>query len=127
MLLARDRLDRAQKDYEPYQNKSENNVIRAALLSKLAQAQKNYDATVQTYNNLLGSASAGDLSQAKADLAVTQANLAKAQRDYEILQKGPDPDQVAMAQQRLATAQAQVAAAKSDLNDVELRAPLMGR
>ena len=54
MLLARDRLDRAQKDYEPYQNKSENNVIRAALLSKLAQAQKNYDATVQTYNNLLG-------------------------------------------------------------------------
>jgi len=126
MLLARDKLDRAQKDYEPYKNKSENNVIRAALLSKLAQAQKNYDAVVQTYNNLLGTASAGDLSQAKADLAVAQANLAKSQRDYKILQKGPDPDLVAMAQQRLATAQSQVAAAKSVLNDVELRAPFHG-
>jgi HlyD family secretion protein len=125
-ILARDKLDRAQKDYEPYKNKPENNVIRAALLSKLAQAQKDYDAVVQRYNNLLGTASASDLSQAKADLAVVQANLAKSQRDYEILQKGPDPDQVAMGQQRLATAQSQVAAAKSVLNDVELRAPFNG-
>jgi multidrug resistance efflux pump len=59
-------------------------------------------------------------------LAVAQANLAKSQRDYKILQKGPDPDLVAMAQQRLATAQSQVAAAKSVLNDVELRAPFNG-
>jgi multidrug resistance efflux pump len=126
MLLAKDALDRAQKNYEPYQNKSENNVIRAALLSKLAQAQKNYDAAVSKYNNLIGTASAGDLSQAKADLTVAQANLAKSQRDYAILQKGPDPDQVAMAQQRLANAKAQLAVAKSSLDDLELRAPFGG-
>jgi len=126
MLLAKDALDRAQKNYEPYQNKAENNVIRAALLSKLAQARKNYDAAVSTYNNLLGTASAGDLSQAKADLAVTQANLAKAQRDYETLQKGPDPDQVAMAQERLSSAKAQLAAAQSVLGDLQIVAPFSG-
>jgi HlyD family secretion protein len=126
MLLAKDALDRAHKNYEPYQNKSETNVIRAALLSKLAQAQKNYDNAVSKYNNLIGTASSMDITQAKANLAVAQANLAKSQRDYEVLQKGPDPDQVAMAQERLATAKAQLAAAKSTLDDLQILAPFSG-
>jgi multidrug efflux pump subunit AcrA (membrane-fusion protein) len=126
MLLAKDALDRAQKNYEPYKNKAENNVIRAMLLSKLAQAQKNYNAAVSKYNNLLGTASAMDLSQAKANLAVAQANLAKSQRDYEVLKNGPDPDQVAMAQERLANAKAQLAVAKSALDDLQILAPFSG-
>jgi HlyD family secretion protein len=126
MLLAKDALDRAQKNYEPYKNKSENNVIRAALLSKLAQAQKNYDSAVSKYNNLLGTANTMDITQAEANLAVAQANLAKSQRDYEVLKNGPDPDQVAMAQERLANAKAQLAVAKSTLNDLQILAPFSG-
>jgi HlyD family secretion protein len=126
MLLAKDALDRAQKNYEPYKNKSESNVLRAMLLSKLAQAQKNYNAAVSKYNNLLGTANAMDVSQAKANLAVAQANLAKSQRDYEILKNGPDPDQVAMAQERLANAKAQLAVAKSSLDDLQILAPFSG-
>jgi len=126
MILARDKLDKAQEDYEPYEKKREDNVVRAALLSRLAQAQKNYDASVRLYNNLTGTASKIDLDQAEADLAIAQAQLAKSQRDYEILQNGPDPDAVRLAEARRTTAQAQLSAAESALNDLELKAPFAG-
>jgi multidrug efflux pump subunit AcrA (membrane-fusion protein) len=127
MVIAKDKLDKAHKDYKPYENKPEDNLVRAALLSRLAQAQNNYDATVRLYNNLRGTnVSEVDLAQAQADLAIAQANLAKSQRDYETLQKGPDPDAVELAQARLANAEAQLAATQSALTDLELRAPFGG-
>jgi HlyD family secretion protein len=126
MILARDKLERAQEDFEPYANKPADNVTRAAYLSQLAQAEKEYDVLVRKYNNLLGSANAIDLSQAEANLAIAQADLAKSQRDYETLQKGPVPEDVALAQARLATAKAQLEAAQSALEDIELSAPFDG-
>jgi len=126
MILARDKLERAQEDFEPYAAKPSDNVTRAAYLSQLAQAEKEYDAIVRKYNNLLGSANAIDLSQAEANLAIAQADLAKSQRDYETLQKGPVPEDVALEQARLATAKAQLEAAQSALEDIELRAPFDG-
>jgi multidrug resistance efflux pump len=126
MILLRDKLERAQEDFEPYQNKPADNTTRAAFLSQLAQAEKEYDAAVRKYNNLLGTANAIDLSQAEANLAIAQADLAKSQRDYETLQKGPIPEDVALAQARLQTAEAQLEAAQSALEDIELRAPFDG-
>jgi multidrug resistance efflux pump len=126
MILARDKLDKAQDDYAPYEKKQENNVIRAGLLSRLAQAQKDYDALVRLYNNLTGTASTIDVDQAQADVAIAQAQLAKSQRDYEILQNGPDPDTVQLAKARQATAQAQLTAAEAALKDLELRSPFDG-
>jgi multidrug efflux pump subunit AcrA (membrane-fusion protein) len=126
LIIARDKLDHAQQDYAPYENKPSDNLIRAGYLSKLAQAQKEYDALVRQYNNLLGTANEIDLSQAQADLAIAQADLAKAQRDYDLLQKGPDPDQVKLAQARLDNAKTQLAAAQSALQDLELHAPFDG-
>lgn len=126
MILARDKLDKAQDDYAPYEKKQENNVIRAGLLSRLAQAQKDYDALVRLYNNLTGTASTIDVDQAQADVAIAQAQLAKSQRDYEILQNGPDPDTVQLAKARQVTAQAQLTAAEAALKDLELRSPFDG-
>lgn len=126
MILAKDRLDRARDDYKPYENKREDNPVRAALLSKLAAAQKAYDATVRTYNNLGGVANPIDLIQAEANLAMVQAQLAKAQRDYEMLKSGPDPDQVRLAQARLANAQTQLEAAQAALEQLTLAAPFAG-
>lgn len=126
MILARDKLDKAREDYQPYENKPETNVVRAGLLSRLAQAQKDYDALVRRYNNLIGTASEIDIEQAQADLAIAQAQLIKSQRDYEILQNGPDPDTVRLAEARVVTTQAQLAAAESSLKDLELLAPFDG-
>jgi multidrug resistance efflux pump len=126
LILSRNKLERAREDFEPYQNKPQDNVTRAAFLSQLAQAEKEYDAAVRKYNNLLGTANTIDLSQAGANLAIAQADLAKSQRDYETLQKGPIPEDVALAQARLASAKAQLEAAQSALQDIELRAPFDG-
>jgi len=126
MIIAKDKLEKAQKDFKPYEKKAEDNVIRAGLLSRLAQAQKDYDNLVIRYNNLRGTAGEIDLAQAQADLAMAQANLAKSERDYEILQKGPDPDEIALAQARLVTAKAQLEAAQSAQDDLILQAPFDG-
>ncbi len=126
MLLAKDHLDKAREDYEPFENKPESNLERAAMLSKLAQAQREYDATVRTYNSLGKSTNPIDLNQADADLALAQAQLAKAQRDYETLSIGPDPDQVRLAEARLKNAQTQLQSAQAVLDQLTLAAPFSG-
>jgi len=126
MILARSRLDRARDDYEPYEKKDEDNPVRAGLLSKLAAAQKAYDATVRTYNNLGGQSNPIDVQQAQANLALVQAQLAKAQRDYEILKEGPDPDKIRLAETRRANAETQLAAAQATLEQLTLTAPFAG-
>ena len=123
MVLAKERLERARDDYEPYENKPEDNLQRAALLSKLAQVQKEYDATVRVYNNLVGATNPIDLDQAEANLALAQTQLAKAQRDYEILKLGPDPDKVRLAEARLVNTQTQLAATQAALEKITLTAP----
>jgi multidrug efflux pump subunit AcrA (membrane-fusion protein) len=127
VVLARDKLDKAREDYEPYEKKSEDNVIRAALLNKLAEAQGVYDDAVRRYNNLAGiTGSEFDRSQAEAELSIAQSRLALAQQEYDQLQNGPDPDQVALAEARIKNAQAQIEASQSALADLELKAPFAG-
>ncbi len=113
MILARARLDKADEDYEPWRNKPENNITRAALLSKLAQAQQIYDAEVRKYNGMLGSVSEIDLVQAEANLTLAQAQLSDAQETYQTLKEGPDPDEIALAEAQGANAQARLTLAET--------------
>jgi len=126
VVLAKDQLDKALEDYAPYENKPEDNLTRAVLLSKVAQIQDLYEAAVRRFNNLVGDANSLDLQEAQSDLALAEAQLVTAQRDYEILKAGPDPDNVAMAEARLASAKDQLSAAEASLEDLELRAPFTG-
>jgi multidrug resistance efflux pump len=123
LLLAQIRLDKAEKDYKPYEKKSENNKIRAALFAKLAEAEQLHYGALRRYNNLIGNASELDIAEAQADLALAEEQLAVAERDYEIYSNGPDPDDVKIAEERLANADVQLAAAQSALTDLELFAP----
>jgi multidrug efflux pump subunit AcrA (membrane-fusion protein) len=113
MILAKDKLDKAEDDYEPWRNKPENNTTRAALLSKVAEAQLIFDATVRKYNGYIGSTNDLDLAQAEADLALAQAQLANAEENYRNLKDGPDPDEIALAEARVADAQARLTLAES--------------
>jgi HlyD family secretion protein len=108
LVLAANNLEQARQDYEPYADKPEDNLIRATLLSRLSQAQKEYDAAASLLNNLLGSSNPIDLSVAESNYAVTQAQLEDAQEKYAELVAGPDPDDVAAAEARIAAAQATV-------------------
>ena len=126
MLLAKIALDKAQDDFEPYEKKKEDNKIRAALFSKLADAEKHYENAVRRVNNLGGSASELDIEEAEADLALAELQLQLAERDYEIYKVGPDPDDVSITQERITNADAQLTAAKAAQDDLILSAPFNG-
>ncbi|MCU0489280.1 MAG: efflux RND transporter periplasmic adaptor subunit [Anaerolineales bacterium] len=126
MIFAKNKFEKAQEAYRPFQNKNEDNLTRAKLLSDLSQAQKEYEAAVRKYNSFFGSPSETTITQAEADLALARIRQEEAQRTYEILKNGPYPDDVALAQARIANAEAQLAAAQASLSNLELRAPFTG-
>jgi multidrug efflux pump subunit AcrA (membrane-fusion protein) len=152
VALAKDALDKAIEDYEPYEDKPEDNLIRASLLARKAAAQQAYDDAVRHLNALLGTGSEADIAVAHAnliaaqaqlvearrtyervmagpaegDIALLEAQIAKALRDYEDNRAGPDALTLAAAQARLANAEAQLAAAQAALADLQLLAPFDG-
>jgi len=115
MVLAKDKLDQAREDYEPYANKPENNLTRANYLLRLTEAQKQYDSAVRIYNAFTGTANATDISVAEGQLALAQGQLDIAQRDYDNAVAGlPN------------SAEAQVAAAEAALKLSRIEAPFNG-
>jgi HlyD family secretion protein len=119
LLLAKNALDKAQKDYDPYANKADNNLFKAMLLNKLASAQKRYDAAVNTYNNLIGTANTTTVSVSQANLDLAKAQLVDAQKKLADLKAGPSTDDIASAQARIDAAQA-------TLNQAFISAPFAG-
>ena len=119
LLLAKNALDKAQKDYDPYANKADNNLFKAMLLNKLASAQKRYDAAVNTYNNLVGTANSTTVSVSQANLDLAKAQLVDAQKKLADLKAGPSADDIASAQARIDAAQA-------TLNQAFITAPFAG-
>lgn len=126
VVLLKDRLDQARKDFAPYQNKPEDNLTRATYQSRLADAQRKYDDAVRLLNNLQGTPSEIDLGIAEANLSLGRAQLALAESEYEDVKNGPDPDALQAAQARLKAAEAGLTAARAALADSELKAPFSG-
>lgn len=126
VVLLKDKLEQARKDFAEHERKPEDDVTRAAYLSKLADAQEKYDQAVRLLNNLQGTPSEIDLAIAEADLSLAQARLALAEREYEDVRAGPDPDQLEAAEARLSAAEVALAAAQAALADAELVSPISG-
>jgi len=114
VLLSKIRLDDALEDYKPYENKPENNKIRAALFSEFVEAETIYDGAVRRLNNLLGKTAELDIAEAQADLELAKANMDDAEREYAQVKDRPDPDDLILAETRLAMAKAHLAAAQAD-------------
>ncbi len=145
VVLARDKLEKAQEAFAPYEGRPEEDLERANYQAALAQAQQEYDAAVRQLNALKGTGSEVDLAQAQADLAVARAQLVEAQREYERIKDGPTEAEIALAQARLddalrewervkdgppaddiAAAEARVAAAQAALDQAHILAPFDG-
>ncbi len=126
VAFAKKELDDAEAAYKPYENRGEENLTRAALLTKLSEAQKRYDERVAKLNQLQGTASDTRIAQAEADLAYQQVKYEEAQKKFELLKNGPDPDRVALANANLLNAEAQLAAAQAALDNMELKSPFAG-
>lgn len=111
--LMKQRLEAARLAFEPYKYRPSSDPVRQDRLDALNEAQADYNAAVRRL-------------QYEYDLQVTQAQLDKALSDYAILQAGPDPARLRLAEARLSTAQAQLAAAQAALNRLTLVAPFDG-
>ncbi len=145
VTLAKDALDSAKEKYAPYENKPEDNVVRARLLSSVATAQQQYDFAVRNLNSLTGTASPLDQAVAQTNLETLQAQLAEAQREYERVKDGPTQADIALLEAQLADAErewerlkdgpdpkdvaaadARVAAAQAAINQARIEAPFGG-
>lgn len=120
VLLAKIQMDKAWDRYKPWQNKSEENPIRASLYNRWASAQQTYDQAVRRLNNLQGTG-VNDLDRlvAEADLKLAQTNLEDARENLAELKAGADPKDVAAAEAR-------ITAAKATLSALQLTAPFAG-
>lgn len=127
VALARRALDKAQRDFRPYENKAEDSFKRAVFLNKLSEAQQKYDDAVRQLNRLTGViVPAFDLEQAETELSIAESRLALAQERYEMLQAGPDPVEITSAEARIAAAESALTASQAALDDLELVTPLPG-
>lgn len=140
MVLAEAALEKAENDFAPHAAKPATNITRAHFQTRLAEAQDAYDQALRTYNNLVGSTSEFQLSQGDMELAIAQTELKVARVEYDLLENGPDPDEISAAEsrivaaeasletakERIKAAQASLAAAKADLNNLDLVATTDG-
>jgi len=127
LALAKRVLEKAEKDFKPYKNKPEYDMRRASYLSRLSEAQHNYDDAVQDLNQMTGETTPGfDLEQAQTELTIAQSRLKLAEEENEKLKNGPHPDDLAAAEARIQAAEASLAAAQAELAHLELLATLDG-
>lgn len=101
LLLAKDRLEKAQDAFDQVDHLEETNPIYANALSALGSAQQNYDRAEANLNYLLGGPDAEEVSEADAQLKLAEARLADAEREWERLKDGADPRDIAAAQARV--------------------------
>jgi HlyD family secretion protein len=145
VVLLADELSQAQENYEPYEDKPEDNLERARLKSVLASVQQRYDDAVRYLNALKDVGDENEIAEAEADLAVAQANLAEAKREYERVKDGPTEADIELLEAQLEdaqrewervedgvpsedieAAQARVAAAQATLDQARINAPFAG-
>ncbi len=145
VVLLREDLKKAEEAFAPYENKPEDNLTRAALQSRFAEAQQKYDAAVRNLNALKGTGSDTDIALAAANYAAAQARLSSAHRDYDRVKDGPSEADVALLTAQLAdarrawervqtgasdddiaAAEARVAAAQATLDQAMIKAPFDG-
>ncbi len=119
LILAKNALDDAETIYNRNKNRSEDDVIYAAALSQLANAQMKYDKAQNNYWYVTGLPDPIDIQIADASVEVAQANLLAAKVEWDRVKDGPNDQDVAAAQ-------AQVAAAQATLNMARISAPFNG-
>ena len=111
---AKEKLDDAIADFEPYKDVDPDNSTRKAREDDLNEAQREYDEAVRKRDLLIL-----QHTQAKASLDVATARLEDAQRQVDRVKDGPDANDVA-------NAEARITAARATLNLARIAAPFAG-
>jgi len=126
IIIAQDKVDKAQKEYDKFSETLDSDPLKAAALNNLAQAKMNlHNAQNNRVYNYLDPSNQ-DVLISDGKVQVAKAQLDDAQTEYDRLKNGPDPEKLAIAQARLDNANAQVAAAQYAVDNYEIKAPFTG-
>jgi len=118
---AQEELDEAQEELDKYLNLDQDNQTRKNAQERVDDAQRELDDAIYERDQMIY-----ELDAAEAALELAQTRQEQAQQDFDDLQDGPDPDDLALAQARMDNADAQVAAARLALENMDLKAPFAG-
>lgn len=126
IIIAQDKVEKAQKEYDKFSETEESDPLKAAALNNLAQAKMNLRNAQNNLNYNYLDPSNQDVLISDGNVEVAKAQLADAQKEYDRLKDGPDPEKLAVAQARVDNATAQVAAAQYAVDNYEIKAPFNG-
>lgn len=121
LSVASGKLEQAREVYEPYKHKTEWDYWNRKKIAKEEEAAKDQLEWAQSdYSTALRRL------ELESALISAQANLDETIQEYEVLEDGPDPDEVAMAQARLRNTEASLAVARAALDQASMYAPFDG-
>ena len=126
IIIAQDKVEKAQKEYDKFSETEDSDPLKAAALNNLAQAKMNLRNAQNNLNFNYLDPSNQDVLISDGKVEVAKAQLADAQQEYDRLKDGPDPEKLAIAQARVDNANAQVAAAQYAVDNYEIKAPFTG-
>lgn len=111
--LMKARLDEAREIFEPYKYKSSSNATRKELKDDLEEAQSDYNTAIRRL-------------EYETSVEESQSKLDKAVEDLQILQEGPDPENVEAAEARIKAAEATLKSANAAFDNLDLVATIDG-
>lgn len=106
LVLAEDKVDRAEGVFNAVSGRSADDPVRALALSNLVAARQQRDSTLRNLNWYTGHPSEVEQALLDADVAIAEAKLVDAEREWGRLKDGPDPADVKAAEARIAAAEA---------------------
>ena len=86
--LAKKNYEQARTNFEPFKFRSSSDPRRKELVDELERARSDFNSAMR-------------MLELEADLLEAQVNLKESEQEYELLQDGPDPDKVTLAQARI--------------------------
>ncbi len=119
VVIAQDRVDKAQKEYDKYGESSETDLLKANALSNLAAAKKALAEAKLSLDYYTNTPDTKEVSISSGEIAVAKAKLDDAQREWDRLKDGPDPADIEAAKAR-------VEAIKATLNMAKVSSPFAG-
>ena len=119
LILVDQEVERAQKEFNKYAGRDEDDPVRALALSNLSAVRQKRDAILRQLNWYKGEPDVIEQAVLDAEVAFSMAQVEDASRVWGDHQDGPDPDDVALLDERLVNARAQLAAAQADNPTVE--------
>lgn len=113
VMVMKETLDQAREAFELVKNRASGDSLREDRKDDLDSAQSDYNAAVRRLELV-------------TEVSDAQTQLEKLMEDFQLLESGPDPDDMAAAEARVTAAQAAIQAGEAALSRLELKATISG-